>query len=72
MLYKKYHRNFVKQFRKGSKIKSKRTACLTWDTVEEEPYVFSREIHIASSAYSHWLIVLVDSRGQLAKDINVI
>ena len=40
MLYKKYHRNFVRQFKKGTKIKSADLGYKVVETVIEEAYIF--------------------------------
>ena len=68
MLYKRYHRNFVKQFKKGTRFD--RTTCSAWDRVKVEPYVFDRKIYIID--LSPCFVILVDSDGKLIKDINVI
>lgn len=68
MLYKKYHRNFVSQFKKGARYGYGSSSA--WDRVEVAPYIFSREIHIISLSSS--FVILVDSDGKLFKGIYVI
>ena len=68
MLYKKYHRNYVSQFKKGTKFR--------WNTensevVVIEPYFSNdyHEIHISDVKYG-W--VLVFSGGKINKNLYVV
>ena len=75
MLYKKYHRNFVKQFKKGTRFECNgecddRYRDYLKNTVEEEPKPFHEGgVYIIGDAY---IWVLVFSDGRLIKDINVV
>lgn len=72
MLYKKYHRNFVKQFRKGTKIYYKTySGDEIKDTVRIEPYFSNdyHEIHISDNKYG-W--ILVYRNGMIERSIKVV
>ena len=63
MLYKKYHRNFVKQFKKGVKFRYQSYR----GVVTRKPYYFAERIAIDCNFYD-W--VLVFPNGQL--DSNMV
>ena len=66
MLYKKYHRNFIRQFKKGVKYE-----CFSGRyIVSKEPYYRGEEIRIIDSKCSVWVLVCMD--GKINKYINVI
>lgn len=60
MLYKKYHRNFVRQFKKGVKFSYKTYNKVYKDIVEREPYYdgryWRRNIRITGSKNDLFLI----------------
>lgn len=70
MLYKKYHRNFVKQFKKGTKFRYCHGG--TKHIVEREPYYdgIFKGIRMTSGRYSGWNLIFPD--GQLVVDIDVV
>lgn len=68
MLYKKYHRNFVKQFKKGVKFK--------WSgissgigIVKKEPY-YNYAIYVTDSKHGLWN--LVNLGGEINKYLYVV
>ena len=70
MLYKKYHRNYVKQFKKGVKFRWKTGV----DTVRIEPYKIGitdyYEVRMTGNRYD-WILVTLG--GQLAdRWLNII
>ena len=69
MLYKKYHRNFVRQFKEGTKFKWKTRNLV--DIVRNEPYVsIYHEVRI-TGGNSDWILVTLS--GQLADScLNII
>ena len=71
MLYKKYHRNFVKQFKVGTKIKiylEIENNCTT--TIQRAPYIeFSSQIRIIDNLH---IRTLMSNKGRLRKDIEII
>lgn len=75
MLYKKYHRNLVKQFKKGTKFKYSYSphedAML--DIVWKEPYYFKHNncIEVQGKYDSTWL-VLIWSRGMIEPGIKIV
>jgi len=68
MLYKKYHRSYVSQFKKGVKFRYKEYSA---EVVEVEPYfkVDFHEIHVNGDKY-RW--ILVYSIGRIERNIKVI
>ena len=71
MLYKKYHRNFIRKFRYGTKIKVHfDNSCTT--TVLRDPYI--------DSYHSSWILIeddfmirkLILKNGRLREDIEII
>ena len=70
MLYKKYHRNFVRQFKEGTKFRRNIRKPLV-DVVKKEPYVsIYYEVRIAGSK-DDWILVTLS--GQLADScLNII
>jgi len=68
MLYKKYHRNFVKQFKKGAKVMCIKTII----EVTKEPYLpnfSSSRIDIEDGEY---IWTLVHSGGRVNRYLHVI
>lgn len=58
MLYKKYHRNFVRQFKGGVRYK-----CFSGGKryiVAKEPYYRGEEIRIIDSECSVWVLISMD------------
>ena len=70
MLYKRYHRNFIRQFKEGTKF-GWSTEELSVETVMIEPYfkVDFHEIHVSGDKY-RW--ILVYSNGRIERNIKVI
>lgn len=73
MLYKKYHRNFVSQFKKGIEFRYRGTR--DTDTVKEEPYAliltnFCR-IRVESNKHA-WILSLIFENGIINKYLHVI
>ena len=68
MLYKKYHRNFVKQFKKGTKFRWN-TEELSVETVTIEPHFVFHVIYVGGDKY-RW--ILVYSHGNIEQSIKVI
>lgn len=69
MLYKKYHRNFVRQFKKGTVFKWNRS--LSVETVMKEPYYFNDKfIFIKDSKYQQWDLIYYN--GRINKNLYVI
>ena len=72
MLYKKYHRNFVRQFKNGTKVKY--YIYLSPYTVVHEPYYSTRthwiEFHTNNSSDPNW--ILVSSGGSINKEIKIV
>ena len=66
MLYKKYHRNFVRQFRKGIEFNYKAYR----DVVNKEPYTLigCENIRVTGTIYD---LILVYSNGTTACDIRI-
>lgn len=78
MLYKKYHRNFVKQFKKGVRFRSSFYKQPVVCEIDVEPYYdgwfWRRNIRITgnnTNTGTKYNFVLVRSGGQLP-DINVV
>ena len=67
MLYKKYHRSYVRQFKKGAKFMWNRCAV---ETVMKEPYICNGFIFMKDSKYSCW--DLVYSRAEINKYLYVV
>ena len=70
MLYKKYHRNFVKQFKVGTKIKiylEIENNCTT--TIQRAPYIEFLQIRIIDNLH---IRTLMSRNGRLRKDIEII
>ena len=63
MLYKKYHRNYVKQFKKGVKFRFKHFPA---ETVEIKPWWSGRKIYINVN----WTLVFPN--GRLERGIVII
>ena len=59
MLYKKYHRNYVKQFKKGVKFN-----IISVESVMKEPRydIINKIIYITGSKYGCWNLVFPDGR----------
>ena len=55
MLYKKYHRNYVRQFKKGVKL-------LNRNEVTKEPYLIGRSIEIEVNRY---ILTIVSASGKI-------
>jgi len=71
MLYKKYHRNFVSQFKIGTRFKFIANNNLT-EIVKDGPYYFERTnyIEVRGSGYIWWKLVLPG--GKINKNLYVI
>lgn len=69
MLYKKYHRNFVKQFKKGTKIAIGSGESYYSDKVIGKPLYMYNSIYIGDSKYL-WILVLPS--GKTNKHIYVV
>lgn len=67
MLYKKYHRNFVKQFKKGAKFKYIHSNNLT-EIVEDGPFYFKRTNYIEVRAGYVWWD-LISPGGKINKNV---
>ena len=66
MLYKKYHRNFVRQFKEGSRYE-----CFSGRyIVNKEPYYRGEEILIIDSGCSVWVLISMD--GSINYKIKVL
>ena len=65
MLYKKYHRNFIRQFKKGVKYECF-SGCYT---VDKEPYSYYN-IRIIDSECSVWILISRD--GSINNKIKVL
>ena len=65
MLYKKYHRNFVRQFKKGIVFKWNRSLSV----VMKEPYYDNKDIFVTDKKYYSWILVSRD--GSINRDIKV-
>lgn len=64
MLYKKYHRNYIRKFKKGIKICYKTYSGEIKDTVRIEPFyndIKNKSIHITGSKYG-WTLVYCNGR----------
>lgn len=75
MLYKKYHRNFVKQFKKGTKFghsnECSRYKAYSYSMIVEiEPTIYDGGIYVISKCSYGWILVFPS--GRLIKDIDVI
>lgn len=64
MLYKKYHRNYIKQFKKGTEFNYKTYR----DVVNKEPYTCCGNIRITGINYD---LVLVYSDGTTNYNIKI-
>ena len=64
MLYKKYHRQYVREFKVGVKFDYKTYR----DVVEKEPYYYNGGIHITGNKY---YLVLVHSDGTTNYNIKI-
>lgn len=64
MLYKKYHRNFVRKFKKGTRF-----AVISVETVMKEPWCDNKEIYVGGSKYGRWNLVYPG--GEIDKYIRV-
>lgn len=72
MLYKKYHRNFIRQFKKGTKVKYRYdngTETIIGKVITEPYYVGGTIRIIVSKSKSRTLVM---PSGQLIDNINVI
>ena len=70
MLYKKYHRKYVSQFKKGTVFKWNRS--LSVEVVTKEPYYFNDKfIFIKDSKYIRWDLVYVYN-GRVNKNLYVV
>ena len=70
MLYKKYHRNFVKQFKIGAKFKFIHSNNLT-EIVNAGPFYFKRSNHIEVQAgYIWWRLIY--QNGKINKNLYVV
>ena len=78
MLYKKYHRSYISQFKKGVKIKLESDKLegeiLTGPSIEEDwRDIFIRVEFLSDDRYRYWReLTLIYASGRLIKDINVI
>ena len=57
MLYKKYHRNFIRQFKKGVKFN-----ILSEEKVQKEPWYDNdnKVIYVKGNKYGCWILVYSD------------
>lgn len=69
MLYKKYHRSYVRKFKKGTKVSNRHN--IYKDTVESEPY-FNTEFHEVRVICNKYGWILVFPGGKLNKDVYAI
>ena len=68
MLYKKCHRNFVRQFKVGTKIKVHlENNCTT--TIQRAPYIEYSQIRIIDNLR---IRTLMTRKGRLRKDIEIV
>lgn len=71
MLYKKYHRNFVKQFKKGTEFKLKRDSnYIRTRTVITEPFVELKP-YIIVEVTEGTVVILVNYSGRFNSNIIV-
>ena len=76
MLYKKYHRNYIRQFKEGTEVIYKTCDVTIKDTVKLEPYydkVYgSRSIYVTGYKYS-WPLVhyngKLDYKTEIVEDV---
>ena len=67
MLYKKYHRNYVKQFKRGYKFS--RCSIPGSYMTSGNPYIKDRSVVVNIFGGYH-IRVIVNSRGRLVKEIS--
>ena len=83
MLYKKYHKNFVRQFKKGARIKTYSNSTISSvrivlgfndSIITEEPYRIGNEICVKSNSPSDYSFttIVVSYTGKLAVNIYVV
>ena len=71
MLYKKYHRNFVSQFKVGTEFFDNNSSVI----VEDGPFYFKRSNYIGIQGYSFLWWILIYPNGKIngkIKKVNVI
>ena len=68
MLYKKYHRNFVRKFKKGTVFKWNGT--LSGEIVRKEPYYDNGMIWVIDNEYGKWDLVYYN--GRINKHLYVV
>ena len=66
MLYKKYHRFYVSQFKKGVKFRYKSHKCV----VTREPYYYNEMIYVTDSDSGRWELVYYN--GRINKYLHVV
>lgn len=77
MLYKKFHRNFVRKFKKGTEFsyKTSRNRDTYRDTVRVEPYALtnfhSSRVRVESNE-NDWILTLVFENGIINKYLHAI
>ena len=69
MLYKKYHRNFVRQFKKGTKVKFKNYNSFIIGKVSSEPIVNFGVTNIIIE--EEWIAGLVFLDGTINSDVKL-
>lgn len=69
MLYKKYHRSYVSQFKKGVKFVCRGSNRYSRYTVERNPYYVYRDIRLTGIEYC---LTLVFSDGIVNENLHVI
>lgn len=63
MLYKKYHRNFVRQFKKGTKVNIRYNKYPNHDFIMEEPFIeHSWGINIIDNKDCKWTLVFLSGK----------
>lgn len=66
MLYKKYHRSYVSQFKKGVEFRYKSHKCV----VTREPYYYNEMIYVIDSESGRWELVFCN--GKISKCLYVV
>lgn len=69
MLYKKYHRDYVSQFKRGVKFACEDGIRYSMYTVEKEPYYVYGDIRLTGIEY---YLVLVFYDGKINRYIHVV
>lgn len=71
MLYKRYHRNYVRKFRKGTRFKSSDLGYKVVETVVKEAYIFWNGVIYIDSEMGRTALIPFDD-GKLNVGIDVI